>query len=262
MHELADRLVAHVAGDLALHDPAGGEAAGHERALGGGEDATDPVAAEQGLAGGGPDLAEHHERAVLRLAAEAGALVVVLGPAEEQQVGEAEVGQQAPGRDEALQVVDLGERRVGCGAGRARRGWPSFLLGPATRVPDRGAISPPRSEMSWSKSGRRHHQLGVPGQLRRLLPLAGGDDCGSRGSSARSRAARGRPGRGRRAARAPARPRRGRRPCGPGRRRPPCSPSPGAGRPRPRPRRRTRRGSTLLSTSAPRWQLALDERPR
>ena len=106
--QLSHRLAVRLDHDLAVHDLAQLEAAGHQWAFRRRQHVAHPVAAVQRLAGGGPHLAEHDE---------SGGPAVVLGDAREQhEVGEAQVGQQPPRRDEALQVVDLGDREIGTGA--------------------------------------------------------------------------------------------------------------------------------------------------
>ena len=88
------------AGDLdgVLDDLARTEAVGHERAIFGGEHRAHPVAAVHGLRRRRPDLAEDDERGV-RLAALDGRV--------QQQVSEAEVGEQAPRADKALEMREL-----------------------------------------------------------------------------------------------------------------------------------------------------------
>ena len=84
-------------GGLALDDLAEPEGTGDERPLLLVDGGADPVGPVDGLRGARPDLPEHEEAvAVLR----------VDGGREQQEVGEAEVGQEPPPGDQALEVAD------------------------------------------------------------------------------------------------------------------------------------------------------------
>ena len=98
-----DPLADHGEVDLALDDLAVAERAGHQRPLGLVEAGPDPVAPVHGLARGGPHLGQHDELAAAEVA----------DRGEQQEVGEAEVGQQPPRRRQPLEVLGLAVRRAG-----------------------------------------------------------------------------------------------------------------------------------------------------
>src|SRR5207249_8738654 len=93
----------------------------------------DLVLAVERLAGRGSDLADDHE---------AGA--VALDRDEQQEIGEAEVGQQAPGRDQPLQMIE--RRALEAGVDTSQLGQRRHMLqlygdGP----PDQFQMARPRS---------------------------------------------------------------------------------------------------------------------
>ena len=98
-------------GGLPLDDLAEPERPGDERPLLLVDDGADPVGPVHGLGGGGPDLGEDEEPL---------AVLGVDGGREEEEVGEAEVGEQAPAGDEALEVVDGPAVERGVEAGELR----------------------------------------------------------------------------------------------------------------------------------------------
>ena len=108
-------------GCLPLDDLAEPEGPGHERPLLLVDGGPDPVGSIHGLRRRGPDLGEDEEPlAVLR----------VDGGREEEEVGEAEVGEQTPARHEALEVVDGPAVERGVEAGELReRGHGPLRLG-------------------------------------------------------------------------------------------------------------------------------------
>ena len=95
-------------GGLALDDLAEPEGPGDERPLLLVDDGADPVGPVDGLRGGRAHLDEHEEPLAVRR---------VDGGREQQEVGEAEVGEQAPAGDEALEVVDAAPVERGVEAG-------------------------------------------------------------------------------------------------------------------------------------------------
>ena len=103
--------------DLAVDDVAQAPGPGHQGPVEGVEDLADLVLAVERLAGGGPDLAQDHEAAGGR----------VLDGDEEEQVGEAQVGQQSPGAHQALQVRQRGPVEGGLAGDLGEGGHASSL---------------------------------------------------------------------------------------------------------------------------------------
>ena len=90
-HSVAGCPVGHLPDD----DPTGLPRLGDQRPLRGRQHLADPVGAVHRRTGRRADLAEHQPAVTSRLGRE------------EQQVGEAEVGEHPPLRDQSLQVSDL-----------------------------------------------------------------------------------------------------------------------------------------------------------
>ncbi len=82
--------------DLVVDALAAGQGGNDERTVLGRDEASDQVVSVQGLCGGRPDLAENDE-----------ALLGSFGNTEEQEVGETQVGEQAPGRHQPAKVRAL-----------------------------------------------------------------------------------------------------------------------------------------------------------
>ena len=91
---------------------------------------SDPVMAVERLGGGGSDLTQHHETGRHLVAPTA-----LRG--EDHQVGETEVGEQTPGGDESLQMVDLIRCEVGVDRGEFGEAAHSVTPGNASVVSPR-----------------------------------------------------------------------------------------------------------------------------
>ena len=166
-HLLADDRVV----DGAAHDLARVQAAGHQRPLGLVDRLAHQVLLDQCGPVVRPHLAEHDELGILVLLGRP--CVRPVDRDEEEQVGEAEVGQDAPAAEEALEVLELVGLEVGVALAPARPVWARFP--PLLRRNADGHLvrSPGPVALQGVGPGRGEHRPQVVGPVGHVLEVVG-----------------------------------------------------------------------------------------